>query len=302
MPNAAELLSSLATEQLCPEAAEIDTLSPLEIVTVMNAQDVGVALAVRQALPEIAKAVETITKRLRAGGRLFYIGAGTSGRLGVLDASECPPTFSVENGLVVGVIAGGDGALRNAIEGAEDSEDGGARDLAAHGLNDKDAVVAISASGFAPYCAGALRYAAQVGAARISLCCNKGARLSGFAEIAIEMPTGPEVVSGSTRLKAGTATKMALNMLSTATMILLGKTYKNMMVDVRATNQKLRERAITLTMRAADVSRAEAESLLAQAGGSVKTAVVMALLALPREEAEKALAKSGGSVRETLAT
>ncbi len=300
MPQPTDVLSGLSTEQLNEASARIDTLSPLEIVTLMNEQDGLVVAAVQQALPQIAEAVEGITGRLQGGGRLFYIGAGTSGRLGVLDASECPPTFNVSNDLVVGVIAGGDGALRLSSESAEDSPEGGARDLAAYKVTAQDTVVAISASGYAPYCVGALEYARKQGALCVALCCNKGATLSGSADIAIEIPTGPEVVSGSTRLKAGTATKMALNMLSTASMIRLGKTYRNMMVDVRATNAKLKERAIRLTMNAARCDRERAQKALLDADGSVKTAIVMERCGLSREEALKALDAHQGYVRRVL--
>ena len=300
MANLSETLSSLSTEQINTQTAGIDTLSSLELVTLMNAQDAVVLDAVKQALPQIARAIDAITARLRLGGRLFYIGAGTSGRLGVLDASECPPTFNVPPDLVVGIIAGGDSALRHSSEACEDSITGGKDDLAAKHLCGKDAVVAISASGYAPYCHGALEYARDIGALAIALSCNANAPFSSLADIAIEAPTGPEVVSGSTRLKAGTATKMILNMLSTGTMIRLGKTYQNLMVDVRATNAKLRERALRLTVAATGVSQEEAARALNEAGGHVKTAIVMLLCSLSAAEAGQALDAEHGYVRRVL--
>ena len=300
MTNLSETLSHLSTEQINQQTRDIDTMSSLEIATLMNAQDAQVLLAVQKALPQIARAIDGITERIQNGGRLFYIGAGTSGRLGVLDASECPPTFNVSPELVVGVIAGGDSALRKSSESSEDSEEGGKKDLAAHGLCKKDALVAISASGYAPYCCGALKYGNELGTLTIALSCNEHAPFSSLAEIAIEAPTGAEVVSGSTRLKAGTATKMILNMLSTGTMIRLGKTYQNLMVDVRATNAKLRERAVRLTVTAAGVSREKAEEALAQANGRVKTAIVMLRCGLDAGEAEQALNAENGYVRRVL--
>lgn len=300
MANLSETLSSLSTEQINAQTVNIDTLSSLELVTLMNAQDASVLSAVKQALPQIAKAIDGITARLKQGGRLFYIGAGTSGRLGVLDASECPPTFNVSPELVIGIIAGGDSALRHSSESCEDSITGGKDDLAARGLRGEDAVVAISASGYAPYCRSALEYARSIGALAISLSCNTPAPFSSLADIAIEAPTGPEVLSGSTRLKAGTATKMILNMLSTGTMIRLGKTYQNLMVDVRATNAKLRERALRITVSATGVSREEAAEALNAAGGHVKTAIVMLLCSLSAQEAEQALNAEQGYVRRVL--
>jgi len=237
---------------------------------------------------------------MRRGGRLFYIGAGTSGRLGALDASECPPTFGVSPELVQGIIAGGDRALRRAVEGAEDDSNAGRADLEARELAEPDAVVAISASGYAPYCVGALQYARSVGALAISMCCNAGARLSALADIAIEIPTGAEVLSGSTRLRAGTATKMALNMLSTGAMVRLGKVYANLMVDMRATNAKLKDRAARIVAHALGVDRGEAEALLAAAGDDVKKAVVMGKTGLSPERAAGLLADAGGMAGEAI--
>lgn len=300
MNNLSETLSMLSTEQLNVNTADIDTLSSMEIVTLMNEQDAGVITAVHEALPQIAQAIDGITARIQHGGRLIYIGAGTSGRLGVLDASECPPTFNVPPELVLGVIAGGDGALRKSSESCEDSPEGGQNDLVACHVCEKDTVVAISASGYAPYCCGALEYARSVGALTVALSCNRNAPFSGLADIAIEAPTGPEVLSGSTRLKAGTATKMILNMLSTGTMIRLGKTYRNLMVDVRATNAKLRERALRLTAAATGASREEAAEVLQAADGNVKVAIVMQLCGLSVEEARSALKHENGYVRRVL--
>ena len=227
------LLASLATEQVNSKSENLDQMNSLEIATLMNDVTSDVTAGIEKALPEIARAIDGIVDRLKKGGRLIYMGAGTSGRLGVLDASECPPTFGVSPEVVQGIIAGGDKALRNASEGAEDNRELAVEDLKAKNVNEKDAVVAISASGYAPYCVSALEYARSVGALAIALSCNTGAQTSKAADIAIEAPTGSEVLSGSTRLKAGTATKLILNMLSTASMVQLGKCYKNLMVDVR---------------------------------------------------------------------
>ena len=228
------------------------------------------------------------------------MGAGTSGRLGVLDASECPPTFGVPDGMVVGIIAGGDVALRTAVEGAEDSEALAMEELDRLRVCAKDVVVAISASGTAPYCVGALKKAREAGALPVSMCCNTGAKLSGYADIAIEMPTGAEVLSGSTRLRAGTATKLALNMISTACMVRMGKAYKNLMVDVRATNTKLRDRAVRIAMKAMNVQRAEAEARLAAADGNIKCAIVMKETGASRDAAIAALEKAQGFTRRAI--
>lgn len=298
--NPKQLLASLATEQVNEASSRLDELSTLEIVELMNTMDAGVLKAVNAALPQLAAAIEGIVDRLKRGGRLIYVGAGTSGRLGVLDASECPPTFGVDSELVQGIIAGGDRALRFAVEGAEDDAALGKSDLEARKLSELDAVVAISASGYAPYCVGALEYANSVGALSIAMSCNSGANTSRVAQIAIEAPTGPETLSGSTRLKAGTATKMMLNMLSTATMVKLGKTYRNLMVDVRATNDKLRDRSIRITMNATGLAREAAESLYHEANGSIKAAIVMHKAEVSRETAERLLAENEGYVRRAI--
>ncbi|MBR3504232.1 MAG: N-acetylmuramic acid 6-phosphate etherase [Clostridia bacterium] len=294
------LLASLGTEQVNSRSERLDQMNSLEIATLMNDVTADVTAGINQALPQIAQAIDGIVARLRAGGRLIYMGAGTSGRLGVLDASECPPTFGVSPELVQGIIAGGDRALRTAVEGAEDSETLPVEDLKARSLCEKDAVVAISASGYAPYCVAALKYARSVGALAISLSCNTGARTSREADIAIEAPTGGEVLSGSTRLKAGTATKLILNMLSTGSMVQLGKCYKNLMVDVKATNVKLRDRSIRITMNATGLDRDAAEALYERSGG-IKQAIVMHETGAAREQAEDALKACGGSVRGAIA-
>lgn len=293
-------LASLATEQVNERSAHLDEMSALEIVTLMNTLDADVLKAVNSALPKVAEAIDGIVERMKRGGRLIYMGAGTSGRLGILDAAECPPTFGVEHGLVYGIIAGGDGALRIAVEGAEDSSELGKNDLIACNLTEKDTVVAISASGYAPYCVGALEYANSVGALSVAMSCNTGANTSKVAKIAIEAPTGPETLSGSTRLKAGTATKMMLNMLSTGTMVRMGKVYKNLMVDVKATNVKLKDRSVRITMNATGLDRDAAEKLYQAAGGSIKAAIVMHETGVSRMMAEQLLIENEGNVSRAI--
>ena len=248
----------------------------------------------------IAQVIEQASARMRKGGRLIYLGAGTSGRLGVLDASECPPTFGAPPDLVQGIMAGGDWALRHAVEGAEDDADAGAGDLRSAGAGPLDTVVAISASGYAPYCLGALRHARSVGALSVALSCNALALTSSEADLAVEIPTGAEILSGSTRLKAGTATKMALNMISTGVMVRLGKTYGNLMVDMRATNAKLRDRAIRITGHATGLSAPEAQALLDAAGGEIKVAILMHKAGLSAAEAQKRLEAAEGFVSRAL--
>jgi len=284
----------MLTEQQNPRSMDIDRRSTLEILEIMNDEDATVAGAVRRVLPAIAQAVDVITARLQQGGRLFYVGAGTSGRLGVLDAAECVPTFSVPPELVQGVIAGGNRALIEAVEGAEDDRDAGRRDLLARDLNARDAVVGIAASGNTPYVIGALEGANEIGAATIALTCNSPALMLDTAQIAIPVLTGPEVITGSTRLKAGTAQKMVLNMLSTATMIRLGKVYGNLMVDVKVTNRKLAGRARRIVSQVTGVGEDEAAALLAQAGNQVKVAILIGLLGIPAEEARARLAAADG--------
>jgi N-acetylmuramic acid 6-phosphate etherase len=255
---------------------------------------------VNEVLPEIAKAIELATESLKSGGRLIYIGAGTSGRLGVLDAAECPPTFGVSDQMVVGLIAGGKEAFLKAIEGAEDSHTLCQQELEAIQLSDRDTVVGLAASGRTPYVIYGLRYANSIGANTIAIACNKDSEISKEAKVAIEPVVGPEVLTGSTRLKSGTAQKMILNMISTGSMIGIGKVYKNLMVDVQQTNEKLIVRAQNITMEATGCSREEAEEALRQADGSVKLAVVMILKNCSVEEAQKSLEESQGKVREAL--
>ena len=293
-------LDPLATEGINPASAGIDTLNPLEIAQLMNQADAGVAAAVARQLPQIADAIAAIAARLAAGGRLIYLGAGTSGRLGVLDAAECPPTFSTPPGLVVGWIAGGPGALTNSIEGAEDDPERGRADARHVQLGSGDALVGIAASGRTPYVRGALQYAQEVGALTVALACNADPVIGQYADITIAVETGPEVISGSTRLKAGTAQKMVLNMLSTGTMVLLGKTYGNLMVDVQPTNAKLRRRAVRIVETATGLATPDAARLLAACGDETKTAIVAALSGVPPEEARVRLARAGGVVRRAL--
>ena len=295
-----QYLGSLSTEQVMQASQSLDRLDGLGIASLMNTADATVHQAVKQALPAIGQAIEEIAKRLSDGGRLIYVGAGTSGRLGVLDASECPPTFGVSPEMVTGIIAGGDTALRLAAEGAEDDDLMGQKDLEAISLTARDTVVAISASGYAPYCCAAPRYARQVGALAIGLSCNSDTRLSRQADLAIEAPTGPEVLMGSTRLKAGTATKMVLNMLSTGAMVRTGRVYRNLMVDMAATNQKLADRSLRIIHHATGLSLTEAEPLLRRAGGRVKTAIVMHLAKADKIRAEEALEQAGGWVAGAL--
>jgi N-acetylmuramic acid 6-phosphate etherase len=249
-------------------------MSVQDIIRIMNAEDQTVAISVQLALPQIGKAIEAIVDVMRKGGRLFYIGAGTSGRLGILDASECPPTFGVSRELVTGLIAGGEAAIMAAIENAEDDAEAGARDIEAN-LTADDAIVGIAASGNTPYVIGAIRRARAIGALTASVSCNSGARLSDSAEYAIEVPVGPEIVTGSTRLKAGTATKLVLNMITTTAMIKLGKVYGNLMVNVQATNEKLRDRVVRIVSDATGVDRVKALECTQQAHGDARLAILM---------------------------
>jgi N-acetylmuramic acid 6-phosphate etherase len=293
-------LASLATEGGNPASARLDELSALELVKLMNAEDVKVAIAVEAELPRIAEAVDAIAERLGRGGRLFYIGAGTSGRLGVLDASECPPTFSVDPTLVQGLIAGGDRAVRLSSEHSEDSREEGARDLAAAGFGAADSLVGIAASGRTPYVLGAMTFASGLGALTVGLSCVPGSEVATAAEIAITPATGAEVLTGSTRLKAGTATKMVLNMLSTGAMVRTGATFGNLMVNVRPTNAKLIDRAQRIVAAATGCDRETANRLLVEAGDSVKTAIVMQRMATGRAEAESRLAAAQGVLAKVL--
>ncbi|MGI8691090.1 MAG: N-acetylmuramic acid 6-phosphate etherase [Thermomicrobiales bacterium] len=294
-------LGALETEKRNPATTAIDRMSALEIARVMNAEDATVAAAVQRELPQIARAIEGITARLRQGGRLVYIGAGTSGRLGVLDASECPPTFGTPPELVVGWIAGGPAALTRSIEGAEDSAEAGRADAARLDIAAADALVGIAASGRTPYVLSAIGYAKERGALTVGLACNADTLLAHMTDIMIAPVVGPEVIGGSTRLKAGTAQKMVLNMLSTGTMIVLGKTYGNLMVDVQPTNDKLRRRAIAIVREATGLRESAAEALLHASDDDVKTAIVAALASIDPVAARDRLAAAGGVVRTALA-
>jgi N-acetylmuramic acid 6-phosphate etherase len=289
-----------ATEQRNPATLDVDIRSTAEILAIMNDEDQRVPLAVRAALPQIARAVDAIVDRWRRGGRLFYFGAGTSGRLGVLDASECPPTFSSPPEQVQGFIAGGDAALRRSIEGAEDRPETGAADVARAGVGPDDVVVGIAASGTTPYVLGALDEARRRGALTVGLACNRGAPLSAHADVPIEIEAGPEVITGSTRLKAGTAQKLVLNMLTTAAMIRSGKVYGNLMVDLTASNAKLRRRARRIVSTVTGGSEDEAGRLLAQTGYRAKPAIFMALTGCAAAEADRRLAEAHGFLRAAL--
>ena len=287
----------LTTEAVNANTTHLDEMTAAEIVAAMDASDREAAQAVHRAQPALTRAVQAAYEAIDAGGRVIYLGAGTSGRLGVLDASECPPTFGVEPELFVGVIAGGDTALRRSVENAEDNPAGGEAALRELNLTDRDFVVAISASGSAPYCLGALEYARAVGAKTGAVVCNVASPMAQLAEIPMELITGPEVLSGSTRLKAGTATKMALNMISTGAMALWGKTYENLMVDVRATNRKLIDRCVRIVMRATGADRPQAEELIQEAGGNLKAAILMRLTGATLPQILSALEKAKGHVK-----
>ncbi len=305
MPDEADALVTLPlasrmTEASNPDSAEIDIVDTAAVLAIINNEDRKVANAVSEALPAIQMAVEAIVDGWSAGGRLFYIGAGTSGRLGVLDASECPPTFGVSPDLVQGVIAGGDVALRSSVEAAEDSPDAGASEMVRLGVGKSDVVVGLAASGATPYVVGAVREARARGAITVGVCCNHDAPLSRAVDIPIEVIVGPEVVAGSSRMKAGTAQKLVLNMLSTASMIKSGKTYRNLMVDVLPTNRKLRARARDLVARIGHVDPARADAALEASGNRVKPAIVMARLGCSIAEADQHLANAGGVLRRVI--
>lgn len=293
-------LEQLTTEAANPASENLDQLSPHEIVLLMNDEDTKVAAAVRAESPRIAQAIEIIAEKLRGGGRLIYLGSGTSGRLGVLDATECPPTFSSDPSQVIGLIAGGQPALTRAIEGAEDNPNLAIADLQSIDLSSRDVVVGIAASGRTPYVFGGLEFARSRGAKTIGLSCNSPSELSSAADILIAPIVGPEILSGSTRLKAGTATKMVLNMLTTGAMVLLGKTYGNLMVDLRATNAKLKARSLRILMRLTNLSEAEAQTHLTTCEGELKTAIVAAKTNLDPHEARARLAKANGQLRTAL--
>jgi N-acetylmuramic acid 6-phosphate etherase len=293
-------LSGLETERVDPRYADIDRASVAELAALMNEADATVPVAVRAALPRIVPAIEAVVQRLRDGGRLLYVGAGTPGRLGVLDASECPPTFSTSPELVRGLIAGGEAAMFAAQEGVEDDADAGRAAIAAEEVAAADSVVGITASGRTPYVLAAVAEARGRGALTVGLSCNAGAALSAAAEHAIEVVVGPEVVAGSTRLKAGTAQKLVLNMFSTIAMVQLGKTYGNLMVDLGATNAKLRERAIRMVRTVTGASRERAEEALEASGMRVKLAILRLERGLETTEAAARLAAAGGRLRDVL--
>ncbi len=293
-------LSHLVSEGRNPDTMDIDLLSSQEIVERLNQQDKQVPLAVEAVLPQIAQAVDKITAAFKQGGRLIYLGAGTSGRLGVLDASECPPTFGVSDQMVIGLIAGGKEAMFTAQEGAEDNATLGAHDLQQIDFSSKDVLVGIAASGRTPYVIGALEYANDLGATTIALSCNPDSPIAEIAQIAISPVVGPEALTGSTRLKSGTAQKLVLNMLTTASMIRLGKSYQNLMVDVRATNRKLIARAVRIVMQATDCQREEAEALLKESHNNAKLAILMHLTYMNYEQATAKLSQSDGFLRRAM--
>lgn len=293
-------MTNLTTEQANPASATIDRMTAFEVVSVINGEDAKVAAAVRIALPEIAEAVDVVAEAIADGGRLFYLGAGSSGRLGILDAVECVPTFSVSPDLVQGLIAGGEPAVTRSIEGAEDRPELARQDLAERGLSEADVVCGIAASGRTPYVIGGLEYARSLGAKTIAIACNMDSPIGALADIAIGVDVGPEVIAGSTRMKAGTAQKMILNMLSSGAMIRLGKVYGNLMVDVKVSNQKLAERACQLVMRLTGADAERARELLAGANNEVKAAVVMARLGVEYDEASQLLEGAGGKLRAVI--
>ncbi|MFF4957472.1 N-acetylmuramic acid 6-phosphate etherase [Streptomyces sp. NPDC001222] len=293
-------LESLTTEAFRPELAEIDRLPTLEIARIMNGEDATVPAAVAARLPQIAAAIDAVAERMARGGRLVYAGAGTAGRLGVLDASECPPTFDTDPSQVVGLIAGGPGAMVTSVEGAEDSRELAAQDLDALGLTTRDTVVGVSASGRTPYALGAVEHARAAGALTVGLSCNADSPLAAAADHGIEIVVGPELLTGSTRLKAGTAQKLVLNTISTITMIRLGKTYGNLMVDVRASNDKLRARSRRIVALATGADDEEIEKALAATDGEVKNAILTILGAVDGLTAARLLAESDGHLRTAL--
>lgn len=294
--NLLQALGQMITEQRNPHSMQIDRASALEIVQLINNEDKLVPLAIEKCLPQIAQAVEKIVAAFQQGGRLVYMGAGTSGRLGVLDASECPPTYGVSPEMVVGLIAGGERALRHPIEGAEDNREQGKLDLQAIEFSAKDVLVGIAASGRTPYVLGGLDYAKELGAVTISIASNPNSAMANIADIAIETLVGAEVLTGSSRMKSGTAQKLVLNMLTTASMILIGKCYQNLMVDIQASNEKLRARAIRIVMQATECSKETAEKMLQTAEGNAKLAIMMILGNLDKESAVKILQENQGKL------
>ena len=294
-------LGALSTEARNPRTERLDELSTLDMLTAINDEDEGIAAAVRRVLPEVATVVDAISARFDRAGRLFYVGAGTSGRLGVLDASECPPTFSVSPDLFVGFLAGGDSALRRSSEKSEDSREEGARDLAAYDFNASDSLIGIAASGRTPYVIGALEHVRELGGLAIALTCVAQSTMAQVAEHAIEVVTGPEALTGSTRMKAGTATKIVLNMISTGVMVRQGAVFGNLMVNVQPTNEKLVDRAERIITATTGCDSDTASKLLHD-GGSVKTAIVMQMRAIDRAQADELLRNVNGRLREALKT
>lgn len=293
-------LEGLVSEARNPRTDQLDRMSAIELVRAMNGEDHAVAAAVARVLPEVAEAVDCIVAAFSAGGRLVYVGAGTSGRLGVLDASECPPTFGVDESMVVGLIAGGDHALRHAVEGAEDDEAAAIADLQRIGFAATDVLVGLAASGRTPYAGSALRYARGLGARAIAVTCNPGSPITRDADISIAAEVGPEVLAGSTRLKSGTAQKLILNMLTTASMVRMGKVFGNLMVDLRATNEKLRARAVRIVVQATGCSTEQAREALAGANHNTKLAVFVLLSGLDTPQAAARLAEARGILRVAL--
>ena len=293
-------LKNMSTETRNQNTMDLDIMSPLEVITVMNQEDAKVPAAITPALPNIAQCVTWAIESIEAGGRIIYMGAGTSGRLGVLDAVECPPTFGVTPDIVVGLIAGGDKAFVKAVEGAEDSRELGRQDLFEHDLQKRDIVIGIAASGRTPYVLGGLAYAKEVGCHTVGISCNPGSAVGAAAELAIEVVPGPECLTGSTRLKSGTCQKLILNMISTATMVGCGKAYQNLMVDVMQTNEKLVVRAQNIVMEATGCDRETAAEKIALADGNAKTAITMILADCDVTEARERLAKAKGHVREAI--
>ncbi|ADO11670.1 N-acetylmuramic acid 6-phosphate etherase [Pantoea vagans] len=293
-------LSQMITEGRNPASQNIDELSTEAMLRVINDEDKKVALAVEAIVPQIADAVDAICAAFKAGGRLIYCGAGTSGRLGILDASECPPTFGTPREQVIGLIAGGHTAILQAVENAEDNREQGAQDLKDIHFSRHDVLVGIAASGRTPYVLGALAYANELGATTVSLTCNPGSAMSQVAAIALTPVVGPEVVTGSSRMKAGTAQKLVLNMLTTGSMIRSGKVYGNLMVDVEATNQKLVQRQVNIVMQATDCDDATASAALTACGGHCKTAILMVLADLAADEAKALLSQHQGFIRQAL--
>ncbi|MCQ9185717.1 N-acetylmuramic acid 6-phosphate etherase [Streptomyces sp. IBSBF 2953] len=293
-------LETLTTEAFRPDLSEIDRLPTLDIARLMNSEDAGVPAAVAAQLPAIAAVIDAVAERMARGGRLVYAGAGTAGRLGVLDASECPPTFGTAPGQVVGVIAGGPSAVVTSVEGAEDSPELAEADLAALSLTPDDTVIGVSASGRTPYALGAVRYARSRGALTVGLACNPGSALASAADHGVEVVVGPELLTGSTRLKAGTAQKLVLNMISTVAMIRLGKTFGNLMVDVRASNDKLRARSRRIVALATGAGDDTVEAALAAADGEVKNAILVVLAGVDGPTAGRLLEESGGHLRAAL--